>query len=88
MRFGSEALGLLDKDELERRIADAEERLDISGAAELQFLLGYVYYQTGELSAAKKAINAAYGKLPDSKAVDALKKAIEDAMGLPGAKEK
>ena len=69
-----------DRDKLESRIADSEDGLEISGAVELQFLLGYIYYQTGELSAAKKAIDAAYKKLPTSKAVIAVKKAIDSAV--------
>jgi len=68
-----------DKDKLESRIAEVERWLEISGAPELQFLLGYVYYQMGRLDRAKKAIDAAYEKLPDSPAVIALKKAIDSA---------
>jgi len=66
-----------DKSKLEHRLADVEQRLQISGAAELQFLLGYIYYQTGRFDAARKAIDAAYQKMPDSEAVAAVKKAIE-----------
>jgi len=68
------------KDKLEARIADAEERLQISDAPELRFLLAYVYYQMDKLDAAKKAIDAAYKKLPNSKAIGALKKAIDSAL--------
>ncbi len=68
------------KDKLEIRIADVEEWLQRSGAAELQFLLGYVHYQTGRLQDAQKAINSAYEKNPNSPAVAAVKKAIEDAL--------
>ncbi|MFQ6035418.1 MAG: tetratricopeptide repeat protein [Sedimentisphaerales bacterium] len=80
------------QDKLEKRIVDAEQRLKISDAAELQFLLGYIYYQlakakpwTGSdadfvrLDEAKKAIDVAFQKLPDSKAVSAVKKAIDEA---------
>jgi TolA-binding protein len=51
-----------------------------SGAAELQFLLGYVYYQTGRLQDAQKTINSAYEKDPTSPAVGTMKKAIDDAL--------
>jgi len=68
-----------DRDKLESRIIDVEEWLQRSDAAELQFLLGYVYYQMGRLQRAKEAIDAAYEKLPDSPAVIALKKAIDSA---------
>jgi tetratricopeptide (TPR) repeat protein len=68
------------QDELNSRIADAEERLKISGAPELHFLLGYIYYQIGKIDAASKAINEAHKKLPSSKAVCAVKKAVDEAM--------
>jgi len=69
-----------DQDKLEKRVADVGEWLQRSGAAELQFLLGYVYYQTGRLQDAQKAINSAYEKNPNSPAVVAVKQAIEDAL--------
>jgi tetratricopeptide (TPR) repeat protein len=69
-----------DESKLEQRLADIEERLKISGAAELQFLLGYIYYQLDKLDSAQKAIEAAYKSLPDSKAVDAVKKAVDEAI--------
>lgn len=68
-----------DKDKLESRIANVEQWLDESGAAELQFLLGYVYYQMGRHAEAQEMINAAFEKMPESPAVVALKKAIADA---------
>jgi len=68
-----------DKDKLESRIANVEQWLDESGAAELQFLLGYVYYQMGRHPEAQEMINAAFEKMPESPAVVALKKAIADA---------
>ncbi len=68
------------KDNLEARIADAEERLQISDAPELHFLLGYIYFRMNKLDAAKKAIDVAYKKLPNSKAIGALKKAIDSAL--------
>ncbi len=75
-----------DRDRLESRIADVEEWLKKSDSAELQFLLGYVYYQTGKLDSAKKAIDAAYEKKPQRPAVQAVKKAIDDAIGSQGTK--
>jgi tetratricopeptide (TPR) repeat protein len=69
-----------DRDKLESRIADIERWLKESHAPQLQFLLGYVYYQTGRLDRAKEAIEAAYQGMPDSPAVGILKKAIDDAM--------
>jgi len=61
---------------VESRIADIKEWLGKSGAAELQFLLGYVYYRMGKLQEAKEAIDAAYEKKPQSPAVDIVRKAI------------
>jgi len=71
-----------DRDKLESRIADIEHWLQTNEVGELQFLLGYVYYQMNRLSRAKKAIDIAYEKMPNSPAVIALKKAIDDAIKL------
>ena len=68
-----------DRDKVESRIGDIKLWIEKSGSAELQFLLGYVYYQIGRADEAKKAIDAAYEKLPDRPAVIALKKAIDSA---------
>jgi len=68
-----------DKDKLEGRLANVEEWLDESNAAELQFLLGYVYYQMGRQEEAEKMIYAAFERMPESPAVVALKKAITGA---------
>jgi tetratricopeptide (TPR) repeat protein len=79
------------QDKFASRIADVEQRLKISGAPELQFLLGHVYYQSflrdgtieGELDrldTAKRLIDAAYQKLPDSRAVEILKNAVGETV--------
>jgi tetratricopeptide (TPR) repeat protein len=68
-----------DKDKLESRLANVEEWLDESDAAELQFLLGYVYYQMGRQEEAEEMIYAAFKRMPESPAVVALKKAITGA---------
>jgi len=78
-----------DRDKVESRIADIKQWLEKSGAAELQFLLAYVYYQMGRVGEAQKAIDAAYEKLPPTasqseakrwgRAVAVLKKAIDGA---------
>ena len=68
-----------DRDKVESRIADIEEWIERSDSAELQFLLGYVYYQIGRVGEAKKAIDAAYEKMPNQPAVITLKKAIDSA---------
>jgi len=61
------------------RTANVEEWLARSGSSELQFLLSYVHFRAGRLSQAKQAIDAAYEKMPESAAVQALKTAIDDA---------
>jgi len=74
----------LPKDEVDKRVADAEECLRVCRDArnqtgsmgDLQFLLGYIYLRTGRLSEAKSAISEAYKMLPDSQAVKVLKEAI------------
>lgn len=68
-----------DRDKLESRVVDIEEWLKKSDAPELQFLLAYVYYQMGRPQPAKEAIDAACEKMPQSTAVLALKKVIEDS---------
>jgi tetratricopeptide (TPR) repeat protein len=70
-----------DRDKVESRIVDIEQWLEKSGSGELQFLLGYVYYQVGRAGEAKKAIDAAYEKMPEAPAVKTLKKAIDSAGG-------
>jgi hypothetical protein len=49
----------------------------------LQLLLSYVYYRTGRLTPAKRAIDLAYQKMPQSPAVHALKAAIDGAAAKP-----
>lgn len=70
-----------DKDMLESRIAEVERWLQKNDAPELQFLLGYVYYQMNRLTPAKKNIDAAYDMMPGSSAAAVLKKAIDEAAG-------
>jgi len=60
------------------RIADIEQWLARSGSSQLQFLLGYVYYRTGQLLRAKQAIDAAYEKTPESPAVQVMKITIDN----------
>ena len=67
-----------DQNKLADRIADIEQWLARSGSRQLQFLLGYVYYRTGQLLKAKQAIDAAYEKTPESPAVQAMKIAVDN----------
>ena len=68
-----------DKDMVESRIAEIHQWLARTDTPELKFLLGYAYYRLGRLDRAKMAIDLAYEKMPQSLAVQTLKKAIEDA---------
>jgi len=68
------------ENELDDRIADIKEWLGRSGSDQLEFLLGYVYYRMGRLDQAKQTIDAACEKMPGSLALDAVKKAIDDAI--------
>ena len=70
-----------DKDKLQSRIVDIVTWQKKSDSGELQFLLGYVYYQTDKLKEAKEAIDDAAKKIPDNFAVTALKKVIDTAVG-------
>lgn len=69
-----------DGNKLAGRIADIEQWLARSGSSQLQFLLGYVYYRTGQLLRAKQAIDAAYEKTPESPALQAMKITIDNMM--------
>ena len=67
-----------DRDRLESRIVEVEQRLEKSNAPELQFLLAYVYYQLGRTEAAKKAIGEAYLMMPQWPAAKILKKVLDE----------
>ncbi|KKL05102.1 hypothetical protein LCGC14_2609390, partial [marine sediment metagenome] len=69
-----------DRDKLETRIVDVEQWLGRSDSAELQFLLGYIYYQMGRLQAGRGAIDGALEKMPEAPAVITLKGAIDNAI--------
>jgi tetratricopeptide (TPR) repeat protein len=68
------------ENKLADRIADIEQWLARSDSSQLQFLLGYVYYRTGQLFRAKQAIDAAYKKTPDSPAVRVMKITVDNLM--------
>jgi hypothetical protein len=67
-----------DEGKLAGRIADIEQWSPRDGSSQLQFLLGYVYYRTGQFLRAKQAIDAAYEKTPQSPAVRAMKIALDN----------
>ena len=78
-KFKIDLIGIIgNKDTVETRILEAREWLDKSGSGELEFLLSYVYYQMDRLEFARRAIESAAKKMPDSPAVAALKKAIDE----------
>jgi len=65
------------RDILENRLVDAEKWAEENDSADLHFLRAYFYYRIGRIDKAKEAIGLAEKRLPDSKAVAALKTAIE-----------
>jgi len=77
LALGSKFLAYIDRDKLENRVVDVEQWQQRSNSAELQFLLGYIYYQMGRVDAARKAIDGAYEKMSEAPAVVALKKIID-----------
>jgi tetratricopeptide (TPR) repeat protein len=68
------------ENKLAGRITDIEQWFARSGSSQLQFLLGYVYYRTGRLLEAKKAIDAVYEKTPESPAVQVMKITIDNML--------
>lgn len=72
-----------DKDTIENRILDAREWRDKSDSGELEFLLSYVYYQMERMEFARQMIESASKKMPDSSAVAAMKKAIDERIAKP-----
>ncbi len=72
-----------DKDTVENRILEARDWMDKSDSGELEFLLSYIYYQMDRLEFARQSIEAAAKKMPDSPAVAAMKKAIDERLAKP-----
>jgi tetratricopeptide (TPR) repeat protein len=72
-----------DKDTVENRILEARDWMDKSDSGELEFLLSYIYYQMDRLEFAKQSIEAAAKKMPNSPAVTAMKKAIDERLAKP-----
>jgi len=76
LALNSKFFSFIDRDKLEKRVVDVEQWQQRSDSAELQFLLGYIYYQMGRLEAAREAIDGAYRKMPDVPAIIVLRKVI------------
>jgi tetratricopeptide (TPR) repeat protein len=76
LALGSRFLAYIDRDRIENRVVDIKQWQQRSGSAELQFLLGYLYYQMGRLDAAGEAIDAAFKQMPGAPAVIALREVI------------
>jgi tetratricopeptide (TPR) repeat protein len=72
-----------DKDTVENRILEARDWMDKSDSGELEFLLSYIYYQMDRLEFAKQSIEAAAKKMPNSPAVAAMKKVIDERLAKP-----
>ncbi len=70
------------RDILEMRAAEVEKLLEKNDAAELWFVLSYVYSQMARPLRAKETVDRAYEKMPDADAVKILREAIyEKAAG-------
>jgi len=65
-----------DKDLIEKRLIEAREWAERSKSGELEFLLSYIYCQMNRMEFARLAIESAVKKMPDSKAVLAMKQEI------------
>jgi len=70
---------LLDRDTVDMRVGEMERFFKEYGSPELQFLLGYVYYQLGRFDHAAEALKAAAEKMPDVPAAAILAQAAEAA---------
>jgi hypothetical protein len=64
------------KDLIEKRLIEARECAGRSKSGELEFLLSYIYCQMHRMEFARQMIESAAQKMPDSKAVQAMKQAI------------
>jgi hypothetical protein len=80
------SFALIDRDKLESRAADIEQWRQETGSGELEFLLGYVYYQMGRSERAKEAVRGAFEKMPETPAVIILKEAIEHDQPMPSGR--
>jgi len=69
-----------DRDKLDSRVADLEQWRARSLSWQLDFLVGYIYYRLGRLDEAKDAVELAAEKKPQALAVQALKRAVNEAL--------
>lgn len=67
------------QEKVAQRLADVEQWYARSGSGQLQLLLSYVYYRTGNLTQARRTVDSAYEKMPELPAVRAMKMAIDAA---------
>ncbi len=70
---------LPDKDLIDNRLIEAADWQNRSGSGEIALLLAYIYRQQDRPDKAQEFIAIAQAKLPESKAVEALKAAIDAA---------
>jgi tetratricopeptide (TPR) repeat protein len=69
-----------DKDLIEKRLIEAREWTERSKSGELAFLLSYIYCQMHRMEFARQSIEFAAQQMPDSKAVLAMKQAIDQRL--------
>jgi tetratricopeptide (TPR) repeat protein len=83
-KFKVDLIGMIgDKDTIENSILNVREWSTRSDSGELEFLLSYVYYQLDRMEFARLMIESAVKKMPDSTAVAAMKKAIDERTAKP-----
>jgi len=68
------------REKLDSRIAELEQWLSQSDDGEYEYLLAYIYYQTGQYGKARIAINTAVRRMANQAAVAPLKEEIERAI--------
>lgn len=73
----SASFTLIDRDTLESRIKDIHEWQQQSDSAELEFLLGYIYYQMGKIDIAKDILLQSRERMPESVSVSTVLNAID-----------
>jgi len=83
-KFRIDLIGMIgDRDTVENSILDVRAWSTRSDSGELEFLLSYVYYQLDRMEFARMMIEQAAKKMPDSTAVAAMKKAIDERTAKP-----
>ncbi|MHC4216270.1 MAG: hypothetical protein ACYSWP_23200, partial [Planctomycetota bacterium] len=73
----------LDRDTVESRLVDIQEWQKQGDSAELEFLVGYIYYQMGKIDLAKGILLQSRERMPESVSVSTVLNAIESVRKSP-----